>query len=266
MRTRPLRAFTIVELLVVIGCIGAMALLLLPAVQSSRGAAYQTQCRNHLRNQAVALIATHDARGAFPPGDDAIERRHHAWSARILPHLEQDQLARNLQFHQRWNDPAVNAIVASQVVDVFRCPASVLEFDGDTDYAGVQGSLLAPGTRWSEGNRSGVLVRVDRRHPGLVREKDIRDGTSRTLVIAESADREAEEHGMWADGLGIVLQSNGGVNQQKGEIASPHTGGANAAYADTHVGFLGESIDAIVLAGLCTKAGGEELGDTASHD
>jgi len=266
MRLRSSRAFTLVELLVVFGVLAALVLLLLPAVQRSRDAAYRTQCRNHLRNQAVALVAAHDARGHYPPGDDARDGNHHAWSARVLPYLEQDQLARAFRFERPWNDPDGNARIARQVVDIFRCPGSELEFAGDSDYAGVQGALVAPGVRWGEGRRSGVLVRVDRRSPSLVREKDIRDGTSRTLVIAESADRAAEEHGMWADGLGIVLQNNGGVNALKGEIASPHQGGANVAYADAHGVFLTDGIDPRVLASLCTKAGGEIIDSSTAHE
>jgi prepilin-type N-terminal cleavage/methylation domain-containing protein len=47
-------AFTLVELLVVMAIIGIMVGLLLPAVQAAREAARQTQCRNRLRQVALA--------------------------------------------------------------------------------------------------------------------------------------------------------------------------------------------------------------------
>jgi type II secretory pathway pseudopilin PulG len=80
-------AFTILELLTVIGVMALLVSQIIPAVQSSREAARQTVCRNHLRQLALAVHNHHDVTGALPPAD--IAAGWTTWAVQLLPYLDQ---------------------------------------------------------------------------------------------------------------------------------------------------------------------------------
>jgi prepilin-type N-terminal cleavage/methylation domain-containing protein len=62
------RAFTLVELLVVVTIISILVGLLLPAVQSAREAGRAAQCRNNLHQLGVAMTSHENACGVYPSG------------------------------------------------------------------------------------------------------------------------------------------------------------------------------------------------------
>ncbi len=95
------RGFTLIELLVVIAIIAILIALLLPAVQQAREAARRTQCKNNLKQLALAAHNFHDIYNRFPggnfgsPQDAARVIAGNQWLGvlpQLLPQLEQPAL------------------------------------------------------------------------------------------------------------------------------------------------------------------------------
>ena len=61
------RAFTLVELLVVVAIIAILIALLLPAIQAAREAARRGNCQSNLKNLALAALNFESSRGYFSP-------------------------------------------------------------------------------------------------------------------------------------------------------------------------------------------------------
>ncbi len=265
---------SLVELLVVIAVIGMMVATLLPAVQAAREAARRAECQNNLRQIGVALHLFHDVRRCLPVGctDKRVAKtnpngRQFAWSADILPHLEEASLWKQIDYSVPY-DSAVNATAAATVLKVYLCPSTarlavgragalVNDATGTTpyvaaaiDYSGIYGAAqVSPAA-------NGVFL-----YDHAVKFTDITDGTSFTLALAEDAGRGWTMDGEWINGENIYDVSNLINAQQNNEIWSDHPGGAMVLWCDGGSTLMSQTTDVTVLKSICTRAGGEMISD-----
>lgn len=206
--------FTVVELLVVIGVIGILIGLLLPAVQAARESASRTRCLNNVRQIALGLHQHHDSLGRLPPDGPTSEPNDPNvvlhWTALILPHLEQESLwnaavqACRIDADSYHNPPHAGH---TTVVNVFVCPSDARLYapltmsDGTqaafTSYIGVAGSPRG-GTHVDTDGRT-----VFRPAPGVLgqspgtRFAQINDGLSQTLMVGERPPPALANAGRW---------------------------------------------------------------------
>ena len=283
------RAFTLVELLVVIGVVAILLALLLPAVQAARGAARQTACQNQLRQIALAAHSHVDARDRLPAGTDpgTSATPYRGWLVSLLPFLEETATANLVAAEYRASpDPFDMAThpTFSTPIALFACPedarASIAQpvpryrmIAGLSSYLGSSGRDATA--------QDGVLYAGS-----ATRFADVLDGVSKTLLAGERPPSPKFDLGWWYAGMGVGVDGAldhtvgtastdrnpfGGCGDPvypfqpgrlKDECSANHFwslhpgGGGHFAFLDGAVRFFTYDA-AAVLVDLSTRAGGE---------
>lgn len=231
--------------------------LLLPAVQQAREAARRTQSKNNLKQIALAMHNYHDVYTHFPAGTvegtslRPDERLSFFYS--ILPFIDQAAMYNQLRNSEKeaW-DSAASSQYTTMSIPVFEHPSDMLFVQGGTSYIGISG-IGPDSAKLPNGDPKAGIFGYDRK----TKMRDITDGTSNTLMTAESTDGDIP----WAQG-GRTLK---GFSQQPyingpDGIGGPSPRGCNVGLADGSVRFISENIDPSVAEALATKAGGEVIG------
>src|SRR3954467_5696918 len=142
MRSR--RAFTLVELLIVIGIIAILVGMLLPTLSRVNATAASTKCQANLRSIGQAMfIYANENRGQLPRGmvtaleNFAVEQR--------------DALARILKVpvQEKTSDPKV---IAGSPASIFFCPSNQIRPWTPDDFVSADSSTRARMLYWYIGN------------------------------------------------------------------------------------------------------------------
>ncbi|MDZ4689244.1 MAG: DUF1559 domain-containing protein [Planctomycetaceae bacterium] len=292
-RTRRL-GFTLIELLVVIAIIAILIALLLPAVQQAREAARRTQCRNNLKQLGLAMHNYHDIYQMFPPGGlwtdqnsngtvlgEDVDVGHWAWGTFLLPQIDQAPLYNRMQPGNRTPLAVYNfdRELLRTPLAAFRCPsdngAPLCDTDRDLDFLGTTANdeLIARSNYVGSNDDNdvpdfGAMGANDNtgmfRIAGVVRMRDVVDGTSNTFAIGErdSLDIGPIDHDaavIYAVELradaddndsmeGVLASADRPLNHrvddgQENEVfSSYHTGGGHFLMGDGSVRFISENI------------------------
>jgi len=265
MRLRK-RGFTLIELLVVIAIIAVLIALLLPAVQQAREAARRTQCKNNLKQFALALHNYHDTFKLFPrsvmgsiydgQGDGWRSFSAHAY---CLPYIDQAPLYNIINFNanaccENGGGPPNNDAILNRIkLTAFLCPSDSppVNLASPNNYAVCNGSNTGFDADQNQGQQNGVLNRYQ-----IVNISGITDGTSNTILASEIITTDQ------GGGIGTQQQLSVMRNGQavKGEYNNPRaTTQPGAQITLANVQAWGNSCAAI------TSYNGERMGDRWYH-
>ncbi len=277
------RAFTVLELLVVISILMMLFGLLLPAIQATRGAARRMQCGNHLRQIGLALQLYHESQRVLPAGwlRDSRHKSTYGWAASLLPYLEAGSLYSKVDFEAGILAP-VNGQLRSLTPEVYLCPADIAspEFtlfeEGHTqpreplllnrglvqlpsaNYAGVFGTSDPDDIEGDAGEGAMIM-------DSGFRWVELRRGLSHVFLVGERTARKLPS--TW---LGYVLEGEDAAGRVVGnaflganrddadecEFDSRHVGGVDFLWADGHVDFVANEVDTNTYRRMATRGDG----------
>ncbi len=175
--SRLARGFTLIELLVVIAIIAILIALLLPAVQQAREAARRTQCRNNLKQLALAVHNYESTTRQLPPGfigwTGRWESSSHRFSGSATPQVAGPGALSGVQGSADWSwialvSPYVDQAPAYQQMGVDSARPAAIALTDPTVVALMANPMTAficpsdakPATANSTGNRRELKFQV----------------------------------------------------------------------------------------------------------
>jgi len=196
------RAFTLVELLVVITIIAMLAGLLIPAVNAAREAARRAQCLDRMRQIGIAFQTYAGANNGLPGYVNRLGKYTNgtdkvlSWVAAILPELG-EQKRYDVLYKDVFDSTSLSA-VDDLALPVLMCPSAYKTVSKQFVPALCFVVNCGPSSTTAAGSADGTLVGstvarfslfADRRITSInqkVKLDEIKDGTSNTVLMTEN--------------------------------------------------------------------------------
>ena len=206
------RGFTLIELLVVIAIIAILISLLLPAVQQAREAARRTQCRNNMKQMALAMHNYLDVHGSFPHTISGVNAAGtgaslevtsiQSWRTAILPFIDQANVFEALDLKTTPYDNVGDDAHAT-VIPAFLCP-SAPDTDPVMTWTIPGGTVLAAGFPPTASNWTITGARCDYEGANGIRGTISGLAYSGTEATAQGISASGQRHGVIGWDLVVV--------------------------------------------------------------
>lgn len=202
-----------------------------------REAARRSQCRNNLKQVALALHNYELNGKRLPPPNMGDPPR--SWRVSLLPYFGGGEFKVQYDNQVAW-DQAPNAAIALQQPYPYICPSARYDKDASGRYFTAYSIPTGPGTVGADPN--GTPLRV------------IEDGLNQTLLVVEACGAQI----VWTEPRDVNIASQpAGVNlngNQRGHsagwLSSYHDGGTHVALADGSVRFISNKVSPAILRSL----------------
>jgi prepilin-type N-terminal cleavage/methylation domain-containing protein len=263
---RKRAAFTLVELLVVIGIIAVLIAILLPALSKAREMAKRTACASNLRSLAeLALMYANQSKGRFPLAVEDMS------GPRLNPQFIIDEMYTSFGFNDvLYSGGALAGTPNGVPIDnTWICPSGASSIDSVwspanfSQYTPVQDAhTTAPIYPANYVTRSSYVIETSYCYcgnglgwAGFQTPSNQNNGVTgyvRDVLPVFSSDRPPMP--LFVDKIAWHYQNgfvaNHGIYLSKGTYGNPMTSGANEAFSDGHVEWVNMSGLTLLNAGM----------------
>jgi prepilin-type processing-associated H-X9-DG protein len=294
---------------------------LLPAVQAAREASRRAKCVNHLKQWSLAMQMHHSAKNRLPAGGSSTNGAdsgiRQGWPPYLWPYIEETSLADRYNYSVSYYAPTngykltdppdlVANAPSNTPIAIEYCPSDRGQGLYRWTYATIRGNYFinwGP-TVFQLASVPAQKVRApfgfsdyrSRDLPLRTKFKDITDGTSKTLLLAEEImhprDEASDGRGDMQNDVGdqafmtvdtpntsnpdaqwgtycettpetpcIAASGTGTQREVYTSARSKHPGGVNAAFADGHVSFINDDVAKVTWQALSTMNGQEVVSE-----